>query len=402
MPPSIHSNLGASSAHRWMTCPASVALCAKAPKPKASSHANEGTAAHELAEMSIRQMKMPKAFIGQFVVVGEETFTVTPDMAEYVSQYVNEVIKISSTKTNPGLVDKVRVETRFNLDWIGRKGMFGTCDASLADTAHRKLYVLDLKYGSGVPVFAENNVQLQYYALGILGQEGDDRFDTVRLTIVQPRCAESGTTHWEIPVKELLRFKDEVLIPAVDATLSDDAPFAPSEKACHWCAGKAICPALGHGIAESMNTSLALPAEKVVEPVLPSPSSLTDEQIGKILKLMPLVKPFFDSVAEYALDRAMHGVPIEGFKLVKGRRGNRAWSDENLVKDTFADLGDDLYTKKLLSPAQLEKIVGKDAVEPLTVRPEAKMSLAPLSDKRPAVEPVCAGIVDSMIEQNIL
>ena len=396
MPPVTHSGLGASSAYRWMSCPASVALCAKAPKPKASSFANEGTAAHELAEMSIRNLKMPKHFVGQYITVAGEAFEVTQEMADYVAVYVKEILLIASKKYNPNIRDGVRVETKFNLDWIGRKGMWGTCDASIADTANRKLYILDLKYGAGQPVYAENNLQLQYYALGVLGLEGVDKFDTVRLSIVQPRCEESGVTHWEIPISELLSFRDNVLIPAVDATSSPDAEYHPSEKACKWCAGRCICPALGHGIAEAMNTSLAVPVQKIE---LPEPESLTDEQIRRVMELMPLVKPFFDSVAEYALSRALNGDIIEGYKLVQGRRGNRAWADESVVENLFSDLGDDLYEKKLLSPAKLEKIVGKEAIDPLVVRAEPKLSLAPLSDKRQAVEVNGQSVLEQYAEE---
>ena len=388
MPPVYHSPFGASGAYRWMTCPGSVALSAKAPQKKSSGYANEGSAAHELAEMSIRQMRMPDKFIGELIVAGDEAFEVTPEMAEFVSEYVREILKVGSRANNPNLVDKVRVETKFTLDWVGRSGMFGTCDASLADTANRKLHVFDLKYGEATPVVAEENMQLMYYALGILGFEGPEKFDTVRLVIVQPRCLMTGTTEWEISVEDLLRWKDEKLIPAVDAAIQKDAPFHPSEKACQWCAGKPICPALGNQITESCGLALTDKTEAFEAIQFPDPEKLTDDQISKILMLMPLVKPFFDSVAEMALDRAMKGDVIEGFKLVQGRRGNRQWVDEKAVKEAFAFLGDDLFEKKLLSPNKLEKMLPKDRrdeVESFTTRSEPKLSLAPLSDKRTAV-----------------
>lgn len=53
MPPSTHSHFGASSSYRWVNCSASVALCAKAPARESSFEADEGTAAHELAELSL-------------------------------------------------------------------------------------------------------------------------------------------------------------------------------------------------------------------------------------------------------------------------------------------------------------------------------------------------------------
>ena len=388
MPPSTHSHFGASSSYRWINCTASVALCAKAPARESSFEADEGTAAHELAELSLLKKKMPNNFIGQSIKVGNQVFEVDEEMAEHVSLYVKEVLKAGSIKTNPGPRDKYRVETKFNLDWLGRKGMWGTCDASLADREHRKLHVFDLKYGQHSPVVAENNYQLMYYALGILGEEGPRNFDSVRLVIVQPRCERTGITEWEISVEELLKWAKETLIAAYDEACSDNPKFAPSEKACRWCNGRSICPKMMDEIAEAAQVNL--PAVKSTEITFPAVESLTDEQISKILKIMPLFKPYFDSVAEYALSRALNGDIIEGYKLVKGRQGNRTWVDESAVEEAFkGQFGDSLYEKKLLTPAKLEKLLGKNKkeVEPYTTRPEAKLSLAPLDDKREAIEP---------------
>ena len=141
-------------------------------------------------------------------------------------------------------------------------------------------------------------------------------------------------------------------------------------------------------IAEAAQVNL--PVVKSTEITFPAVESLTDEQISKILKVLPLFKPYFDSVAEYALSRALNGDIIEGYKLVKGRQGNRVWVDESAVEEAFkGQFGDSLYEKKLLTPAKLEKLLGKNKkeVEPYTTRPEAKLSLAPLDDKREAIEP---------------
>ena len=386
----VHSPFGASVAHRWISCPASIALCQKAPRKESSFEGNKGTAAHSLAEMSLRQRKMPRHFVGQHIQVGDDLFEVDTEMADYVSEYVYEVLQVASTRHNPGVVDPYRVETRFDLDWIGRPGMFGTCDASLADTAHRTLHVFDLKYGSGEAVVAENNPQLMYYALGVLGVEGLDKFDTVRLVIVQPRHRATGTTDWTISVPDLLNWRDKVLIPAYDEACGENPRFGPSEKACKWCAGKPICPAIGSALAEAAGTSLTLPTPVTPELVFPEPASLTDEQVSKILTMLPLLKPYFEAVSAYALDKAMQGDVVSGFKLVAGRQGNRVWTDEKAVTEAFASLGEDLYDKKLKSPAQMEKLLGKGGkqkLDPFVSRSEAKLSLAPVSDKREAVEP---------------
>ena len=114
---------------------------------------------------------------------------------------------------------------------------------------------------------------------------------------------------------------------------------------------------------------------------------------------MPLLKPYFESVQEMALARALNGDIIPGYKLVSGRQGNRTWKDEKAVAEAFASLGDDLWEKKLLSPAKLEKLIDKKdkkQLEPFVTRSEAKLTLAPITDKREAIEPPNKNVLEEM------
>lgn len=105
MPPVKHSYFGASSSERWITCPGSVTLCAKAPKTGgSSSFANEGTAAHELAEKSLLSRRMPINFYGETILVEGTAFVVDNEMVEAVTMYVNEVLKVASKSTTPVFV----------------------------------------------------------------------------------------------------------------------------------------------------------------------------------------------------------------------------------------------------------------------------------------------------------
>ena len=52
-----HAALGASTAHRWMSCPGSVRLAAGIDVP-ASTYAEEGAAAHMLARSASRMGSM--------------------------------------------------------------------------------------------------------------------------------------------------------------------------------------------------------------------------------------------------------------------------------------------------------------------------------------------------------
>lgn len=397
MPPIKHSYFGASSSERWITCPASVALCAKAPKSGSSTFANEGTAAHELAERCLLTRKMPADFYGENILVGETLFPVDNEMVEAVTMYVTEVLKVASKKYNPNIRDSYHVETKFNLQWFtGRDDMFGTCDACVPDTANRTVHVFDLKYGAGKPVYAENNSQLMYYALGILGKfgtfEGEvcTNFDKAVLHIVQPRCEESGVSDWCISVESLIDWGNFTLKEAVGKALSENPPFNPTPSACRWCNGKPLCKAY----AESLSvTDVAVYERKEI--VLPPVETLTDAKIARILEVLPMVKSYMTAVGEYALARALDGKVLPGFKLVRGRKGNRKWGDEKSVEDAFGGiLGEDLYDFSLKSPAQVEKLLklklgkemNKSLLDPFVTREEGSLVLVPESDKREAVE----------------
>jgi hypothetical protein len=85
-----------------------------------------------------------------------------------------------------------------------------------------------------------------------------------------------------------------------------------------------------------------------------------------------------------------NGQTVPGFKLVP-KRGTRQWVDENQVHNWYsAQLLDvnNIYERKLKSPAQMEKVLKKHKIElppELVVSVSSGSTLAPESDSRPAV-----------------
>ena len=140
-----HSTVGASSATRWWNCPGSVALSSNIAKQPPSPYAEEGTAAHELAERCLKERKDPFQLVGEFAENGWEF---TEEMAEHVITYL-EAINSDLNKYNLTW-DNVEVERHFTLSHIDKEA-FGTNDANLGIFL-RRLIVYDFKYGSGVPV----------------------------------------------------------------------------------------------------------------------------------------------------------------------------------------------------------------------------------------------------------
>ena len=403
MPPILHSELGASSAFRWMNCPASVRMSREAElieikqgrnAPKTSVYAAEGTCAHEVCEMLLRKESTTDLLRGLTKKVGEYEITVDDEMISSAETYISTIYGMCGCDAH------VEVERRFSLDWL-YKGMFGTCDCAYLDIENRKLYIFDFKYGRGHAVRAEENPQLKYYALGVLGPYSttEMKADTVVMTIVQPRSY-VGVDTWECTTKELYNWAYRELLPAAKITERDDAPFNPGEEQCRWCRAAPICPALYAKSSDMIQEFF--PSVKVEDQtpetvrniVLPPVSELTAEQMAKMLTVANTLTAYFDAVEADAMDRLKHGIEVPGYKLVRGR-ANRTWTDPSQAETMlYGILGDRAYEKKLISPAKAEKIVDRKTVSSYISSPEGKLQIAPLTDKRPAVEVTAQTTVD--------
>lgn len=203
-----HARLGASNAHRWLLCPGSVAAEEGLPDT-AGPFAEEGTRAHELAERALRGA-------GDVLAAHDDQ-----SMADYVRVYVDLVTRLAQG------ADLFEIEQRVDYgEWV--EGGFGTADALIVtgDT----LRVIDLKYGRGVRVDAEDNPQGMLYALGAYA-ETRHIFEVRRviITIVQPRL--DHISEWEISIDDLLRWAEWVKGRA-EATAAPDAPRVPGESQC--------------------------------------------------------------------------------------------------------------------------------------------------------------------------
>jgi hypothetical protein len=225
---SEHSRLSASGAHRWMACPGSIRLSEGLPE-RPSPYADEGTAAHELAAWALRSRR--------YDAYGLTTDT---EMAAAVDVYL-EVVRTALERG-----DTLLIEHRVDLGRLDPPvAMYGTADAIILKPKRRQLVVIDLKYGAGVPVEAENNPQTRYYALGALQAIPIDLvIDTVELVIVQPRRPHpAGPVRREILLALELALWGRKLLAAAHRALAPQAPLAPGSW-CRFCPAQLTCPAL--------------------------------------------------------------------------------------------------------------------------------------------------------------
>jgi len=375
-----HAVLSASGAHRWLACPGSIRLCEGLPKTS-STYAEEGTAAHAVAELCLRTDQQAADRIGTIVTVNGTPWTVTEEMAEAVQVYL-DVVR-GEYKTAGDTAD-MWIERKFRLDWL-YPNLFGTNDAAVGDDAFGILKVFDYKHGAGVPVEVENNPQLMYYALGAAKGSG---YDEVELVVVQPRAVHPGgpVRRWTISTEDLMTWGEEVLLPGAKATEALDAPLCVGEH-CRFCQALAICP-------EQKNQTLAVAKQAFQKRSLPAPDALTVPELRKILDVSDMIEAWLGACRAHVralLDNGMTTPEESGYKLVAGRK-TRSWLDEAKAEEWLtAILDEEAYVpRKLVSPAQAEKVLkgaeAKKAIVELTQETRGTQ-MVPLSDKREALTP---------------
>ena len=365
MSPKGHAILSASSSDRWLHCPPSARLC-ESYDDKGSNYAAEGTDAHALCEYKLRQALGMKA--------DDPTENLTwfnEEMSDCANGYAAYVLEQVETAKQACADPVVLIEQRVDFSrWV--ESGFGTADCILI--ADGTLQIIDYKHGLGVLVSAEENPQMQCYALGALELfDAIYDIDAVRMTIYQPRRDNVST--YELSKDELYRWAEEVLKPTADLAFAGDGNFLCGEW-CGFCKAKHDCRARADANMELARYDFKLPP------------LLTDEEVEEILARADDLVTWAADIKEYALQQAISGKEWHGWKLVEGR-SNRRYTNETAVAGAVTDAGFDPYEHKVLGVTAMQKLLGKSRFEEILTayieKPQGKPTLVPESDKRPAM-----------------
>ena len=374
---SAHSLNSPSSFSRRIGCPGSANMEKDLPNTS-SIFAAEGTAAHELGERCLLEGTQPADYKGEYIRVDKDDldkeFEVTPDMISAVQVYVDHC--------RP-LMGNHMVERKFKLPFLGPKQK-GTSDfTALHDGI---LHVVDYKHGKGVPVDVVGNVQGLCYGLGASMHFEDEQWDTLRITIVQPRAyhESGGVRSWDVPRNELFDYMMNYAMYA-KATEDPDAPLNTGSW-CRFCKAKPQCPEQYKHAQEAMQMDFTEPTSKPV-PI----EFLTDEQITElVLNRIKIIEQWCSSVKDFAQKKAEAGNALPGTKLVH-TRAVRMWKDKDQAEKVLrTKYGEEVYNRKFMSAPQVEKALGKEEFKRLAFMVDkisTGVTLVPESDKRENIRP---------------
>lgn len=365
-----HARFSPSSANRRLNCPPSLVLEEQFAEEE-SQYAAEGSAGHALAEHLIRKHLKQRSKRPVSDYYSDELLDAVD---EYVSYVIGEIEEAKRVCNGPVFTVEQRVDASDYVDEC-----FGTADMVIV--TDKVAHIIDLKLGKGVPVFAEENSQLMIYGLGILGM-AEMLYDVeiVRLTIFQPRLNNSST--WDIAPEALKAWGEEVLKPRGAMALMGAGKFNAGSW-CRFCKARNQCRAR----AEEF---LALAKMEFRQPAL-----LSDDEIAEVLKIADDLAKWASDVYAFAQDQAIvHGKEWNGFKLVEGR-SNRKYTSEDEVAEAATTAGyTDIYKRSLVTITEMERLMGKQEftriLGRLVYKPQGKITLVPVSDKREAINKTTA------------
>lgn len=355
---------------------------------KDTAYTREGTIAHAMAESFLGHMIGNEfAAVPDFDIIPGALFDVIladhitacetegldwKEMAETV--YDNYVRLVYEAYLGAKLQDpdaELLIEARLKLSEFIPEG-FGSSDAVLIYGS--TLEVFDLKYGKGVKVEAEENAQMMCYALGAYcGPAEAYDIGRVRMNIIQPRLRHESC--WEISAAELLHWAYNELAPAAKLAFQGKGDQKPGEH-CRFCKVAAQCKALA-------DYTLRI-TQKQDEPGL-----MTLQEIAALLPHFSTIKSWISSVEEYALEAALEGDEVPGYKVVEGRSVRKISN----VAEAMARLeGNGIPAENYLKPAELKTITDlektltkkgfKAILGDLVVKPEGKPTLVEMADPR--------------------
>ena len=310
---------------------------------------------HEALEALLNERPMPSGLTDDEMDTVNHAHSVIKDIADEINEEDDDY----------RLYTELKVPTGSYLGFEDPSICWGTCDVVIVTRS--KIIILDLKTGR-YPVDPENNWQLIAYLLGAIKEFGPR--PVYELGILQPTI--DPVPSWWV-IDDPSKYAKAIDL-AISEALSPAPTFSPGDHQCRFRPASDGC-----SYYPRYSTAAAFGAD---------PAVLSPRQVEKYLKLEGAAKDFFEKLRKRALQMMVAGIDIPDYKVVRKVTRER-WVDPDELYEEFAYRGlpvDELIPRTPLSPSQARRLVTAKALKGLTVKPEGDLTVAPLSDRRKAVQ----------------
>jgi len=376
--------VGSSTAARVIACPRSFTLSKDIPNVE-SSYAAEGSMLHEACEVILNG-----GVDKDTDVIGMETEwgTVTQELYyEMVDPAMKAFDKLFDDRF------EYLTEQICHLPDDIVPGAFGTADVlgqlDVKGAGESYSAILDWKFGRGVAVPAEDNKQLLFCASA--GRETHPKMfqsDKIFGIIVQPGFSHDPDV-WQFTHDDVDQFEEELEAAWQKV---EDAPLKEGSH-CMFCPAKALCPAKHEKIKRVQTLNIQRTS-------LPENEYIEGKDLSELLSMATDAEEWAKAVKKYAHEEMERGVRIDNWKLVN-KRATRKWIDDEAAAKFLKGCRmkkAEIFPAKLITAPQAETwlkantpegratTIRTNKFEELITSHSSGTTLAPESDKRPAVE----------------
>lgn len=368
-----HARLSCSDT-RWPHCPGSIRECEQY-QDNVSEAAIDGTGSHELLELVLSSefgKKSAKDYIGEVIGVNHDDnpdgWLIDEKRAKRVQVAVNYVKKRSDDIGN-GVVILTEAKTNPGLKY-GREDWWGTCDITIYGDGI--LEVID--YKDGFTHVEETTTQLISYAIGQSQYFAGNPIHLVIKTIIQPKSDNQIRS-----VEHTLDENDALgrdLARAAFLTDYAEAPLIPGDH-CKWCNHIDNCSSRNELVISSINGPV-------------NPKDMSPEQLSKANDVIPMVENFLKAVKKETENRISEGTNVPGYAMVKGRKSNMKWINEETALKRLKALRfkvDERTKSNIITPKQALEHPGLteaqlENITKMITREEGKKNLKKVTKKK--------------------
>lgn len=353
-----HSKYSPSKLGRYLACPGSKVYADEV--SATNQYAEEGTRLHTIIAECIKAEALIPEVAKELPEIQEALELCLSEYKRVKEQYFSGIcqIYIEHTCITP------------------HPDIYGTADVVLYNSDC--LAVIDWKFGKGVKV--TDMTQLKAYAYGALqtpairASINITKIKNFPLVICQPLLYVGINIQEEVvTLSDLNAWWDAVILKLTKWN------YEPGET-CKWCPGITTCRA-----AFNAAQVIAVEVFKQAEALQETPVSIPVTDLISLWEKRAFIEAYFSKLEDELKSLAVAN-KVPGYKVVAGR-SNRQWTDYDKAASFLeSHLGfDNSFSHKLLSPAQAEKKLPKEAkakMLELVTKAPGKPTLVSESDAR--------------------